>query len=130
MASNPPFQVEDTNEDFFDKLVNDGDDDYTLVWRSLLDSMASWDHGSGGAPGVKEVWWTTFATEPAENDGNGFGSYNDFFTEFGDSYVDQIGKGCNLVSQKQNVVLSSNNVIDDSMHRKNVYDYSNQFQDV
>ncbi|CAH1417535.1 unnamed protein product [Lactuca virosa] len=53
-----------------------------------LDSTGSWDHGSGGAPGVKEVQWTTFATEPVENDGNGFRSYNDFFTEFGDSSMD------------------------------------------
>ncbi|XP_024985176.1 protein transport protein SEC16B homolog isoform X2 [Cynara cardunculus var. scolymus] len=28
MASNPPFLVEDTDEDFFDKLVNDDDDDF------------------------------------------------------------------------------------------------------
>ncbi|EOY24331.1 RGPR-related, putative isoform 1 [Theobroma cacao] len=32
MASNPPFQVEDqTDEDFFDKLVNDDDDDENMV---------------------------------------------------------------------------------------------------
>ncbi|CAI9274231.1 unnamed protein product [Lactuca saligna] len=217
MASNPPFQVEDTDEDFFDKLVDDDDDDYKVTPLSSettkladgndsddakafanlgisdvgtgledlgkvgeacssidgdtkhastdtfldhgrplvssnsfafdsvseepntevagleepLGSTASWDHGSGGGPGVKEVQWAAFATEPAENDGNGFGSYNDFFTEFGDSSVDQIGKGGNLVSLEQNVVMSgSSNVVDDSMHRKNVNDYSNQFQEV
>ena len=44
MASNPPFQVEDqTDEDFFDKLVNDDDDDVDLkvTATSSLASTAS-----------------------------------------------------------------------------------------
>lgn len=211
MASNPPFQVEDTDEDFFDKLVDDDDDDYkvtplpsettkladgndsddakafanlgisdvgagledlgkvgvgkeeeassstngnikhsstetcidpghplvssnSFAFDSLgeepnpevtgleerLDSTAGWDHGSGG---VKEVQWAAFSTEPVDSGGNGFGSYSDFFTEFEESSVDQIGKEGSLVSQEHNIVSS---VVDDSMHRKNV----DQSQDV
>ncbi|MCD7467026.1 hypothetical protein HAX54_004198 [Datura stramonium] len=37
MASNPPFQVEDTDEDFFDKLVNDDDDiDFKVTASSTV----------------------------------------------------------------------------------------------
>ncbi|XP_024993796.1 protein transport protein SEC16A homolog isoform X2 [Cynara cardunculus var. scolymus] len=222
MASNPPFQVEDTDEDFFDKLVDDVDDykvtplfsqrtnladgsdsDDAKVFASLgisnvgtgiedsgkvgkledeedikahssmngdvnnestdtcidpaqrlvsssyfafgsaseepkteateleepLDSAASWNHGPGGAPGVKVVQWTAF-TEPVESGSNGFGSYNDFFSEFGDNSVDQVGKGGNLVSGAQNFILGSSSVVDDSLHTENVNDYSHQFHEV
>ncbi|KAL4570944.1 hypothetical protein LXL04_026609 [Taraxacum kok-saghyz] len=206
MASNPPFQVEDTDEDFFDKLVNDDDDDYKLGPLSsettkiadgndsddakafanlgisdvatvledlgkvgageeeeaingdakhtstdhghllatsksfafdsvseepnievaaLEDYRGSLDDGCGGVT-VKEVQWTAFGAEAVESEGNGFGSYNDFFTEIGDSCADEIvGKGGKLVSEEQKVV---SDVVDDSisMHRKNV----DEFQDL
>ncbi|XP_057786972.1 protein transport protein SEC16B homolog [Salvia miltiorrhiza] len=36
-----------------------------------------------GAAGVKEVAWSAFNADSVQNDSNGFGSYSDFFTEFG-----------------------------------------------
>lgn len=157
MASNPPpFQVEDqTDEDFFDKLVdddfgpgesgrklsegNDSDDakafanlsigdvgsafedsggevgfgeksakgfveddaedtnsliaSNTVALDSLIeshndekgselrsDSMVDKSNGSDG-PGVKEVGWSSFHADSAQNGGHGFGSYSDFFSE-------------------------------------------------
>ncbi|KAL3645591.1 hypothetical protein CASFOL_010771 [Castilleja foliolosa] len=38
---------------------------------------------SGPPPGVKEVGWSAFHADPAGNDGSGFGSYSDFFSELG-----------------------------------------------
>ncbi|KAL3619398.1 hypothetical protein CASFOL_036968 [Castilleja foliolosa] len=38
---------------------------------------------SGGPPGVKEVGWSAFHADSAGNDGSGFGSYSDFFSELG-----------------------------------------------
>ncbi|KAL2233005.1 protein transport protein SEC16B homolog [Sesamum indicum] len=39
--------------------------------------------GESGTPGVKEVGWSAFHADSAKGDGNGFGSYSDFFTELG-----------------------------------------------
>ncbi|KAL0409369.1 UNVERIFIED_CONTAM: protein transport protein SEC16A [Sesamum radiatum] len=39
--------------------------------------------GELGAPGVKEVGWSAFHADSTKGDGNGFGSYSDFFTELG-----------------------------------------------
>ncbi|KAI3713300.1 hypothetical protein L1987_71875 [Smallanthus sonchifolius] len=246
MASNPPFQVEDTDEDFFDKLVNDDDDDgykvtslseatnladgegfddakafanlgisdvgagvedlgkvgigeeelvngdiehesttntlvasssfafdtmgeepnvevseleepldstataHTLVYSNSfafdslnevpntdasgleepLDSTASGNHGSVDAPGVKEVQWAAFTAKPVENGSNGFGSYSDFFTEFGDDLVEQKGERGDLVSSQQNVVSGSSSVVDDSLHMENSSYNSHQFQEL
>ncbi|KAL3497493.1 hypothetical protein ACH5RR_040225 [Cinchona calisaya] len=199
MASNPPFQVEDqTDEDFFDKLVNDDDDDsvdFKVTGMSSLESTASgpvftdgnesdevkafanlsinegdnsekndnkmgiddlggefesepnWEvkevsgcakgftgvegvvedsngvledasnslqfagvvqsnndnvgtedssdtnlgKGSASALDVKEVQWSAFSADRAENDNNGFGSYSDFFTELGENVAGDLG---------------------------------------
>ncbi|MCD9646497.1 hypothetical protein HAX54_036369 [Datura stramonium] len=49
MASNPPFQVEDqTDEDFFDKLVNDDDDDYRVMMPNSGVDGISGDTGKEG----------------------------------------------------------------------------------
>ncbi|GER30499.1 COPII coat assembly protein sec16 [Striga asiatica] len=46
-----------------------------------------------GAPGVKEVDWSAFADSAKNDDGKGFGSYSDFFSEFeGDNTGDAFGK--------------------------------------
>ncbi|KAM7525569.1 hypothetical protein LguiA_015471 [Lonicera macranthoides] len=51
-------------------------------------SLAS--EGSGSASsGVKEVQWSAFSNDAVQNGSNGFGSYSDFFGEFGDSAVEQ-----------------------------------------
>ncbi|PHT39511.1 hypothetical protein CQW23_18365 [Capsicum baccatum] len=43
-------------------------------------------HASGtSSSGVKEVGWSAFNADPVTNDGSGFGSYMDFFSELGDS---------------------------------------------
>ncbi|KAL1559714.1 protein transport protein SEC16B [Salvia divinorum] len=61
--------------------------------------------GSGiGAPGVKEVAWSAFNAESVQNDSNGFGSYSDFFTEFGgenpsDAFSNTLGVTSNNGSQ-------------------------------
>ncbi|XP_071726385.1 protein transport protein SEC16B homolog [Rutidosis leptorrhynchoides] len=208
MASNPSFMVEDTDEDFFDKLVDD-DDDYkvstltsvkennavvnddndsdeakafanlsisdsgtgiedlsplvtndlkdepvnstnvesshlvysnsfafdnvnegldngNLQLEELLDSTESenpnQNHGSGGTAGVKEVQWSAFASDSVTNGRGAFGSYPDFFTEFGNGSIDQIGKEDNLVSSELNSVVKS------SLQVKNVDDHLQTFQ--
>ncbi|KAL0446307.1 UNVERIFIED_CONTAM: protein transport protein SEC16A [Sesamum latifolium] len=144
MASGPPpFQVEDTtDEDFFDKLVNDDDDiDFKVTTTSsasvpLFSSNGNESHevkafanlrideidnnenedggaevlsdttvvskssGESGAPGVKEVGWSAFHADSAKGDGNGFGSYSDFFTELGgeksdDAFGEMVGHTIN-----------------------------------
>ncbi|KAL4565648.1 hypothetical protein LXL04_029751 [Taraxacum kok-saghyz] len=72
----------------------------------------TWYHESGGASGAKEVQWSSFTTDPLHNTGNSFGSYSDFFTEFGDNSVHQ-SKTENYLSNQVN----SNN------------DNSNQYQE-
>lgn len=215
MASNPPFQVEDqTDEDFFDKLVDDDDDDYkptpslNLVdgndsdeakafanlsitdtgpgigssrnevkgdvtdggvevsgdedlkgkvvgsssnptGSSLVSSnsfafdgvfecdkgVAEADGTSGftesgnagsGASGVKEVQWSAFSADPAQNGSNGFGSFSDFFTEIGDSSVEPIGKGNDLVSESKVV---SGSEVGNSAFVENANEYAHQFQE-
>lgn len=63
----------------FDSVSEELDTEVGL--EKPLDFIASWDHGSGGALGVKEVHWITFATKPIENDGDWFRSYNCFWCQ-------------------------------------------------
>ncbi|CAH1415024.1 unnamed protein product [Lactuca virosa] len=63
-----------------------------------LDFTASWDHGSGGALGVKEVRWITFANKPVENDGNWFGSYNYFWCQGFENHRPETFDSCNSVA--------------------------------
>ncbi|ANM69872.1 RGPR-like protein [Arabidopsis thaliana] len=58
------------------------------VVRSEVDDMALTETGKesnivdgSGSPGVKEVDWGSFYADSSVNDGGGFGSYSDFFTE-------------------------------------------------
>ncbi|XP_057977476.1 protein transport protein SEC16B homolog [Malania oleifera] len=169
MASRPPLQVEDqTDEDFFDKLVDDdfagtesgpglpeGDDsDEAKAFANLsigevgtdLDDSSSGEskareiHGGaalvdshaegsdslvksnsfgldgvtesnndstefGGrsdstvndgigsaASGIKEVQWSSFNADPAQNGNDGFGSYSDFFSDLGENSREFPGK--------------------------------------
>ncbi|KAL7144028.1 hypothetical protein ABFS83_08G231200 [Erythranthe nasuta] len=56
------------------KSSGEGLSDATVVSKSSDESVA---------PGVKEVGWSAFHSDPAENGGSGFGSYSEFFTELG-----------------------------------------------
>ncbi|KAI3453486.1 hypothetical protein Pfo_010149 [Paulownia fortunei] len=56
------------------KSSGEGFSDTTVVSKSS---------GESGAPGVKEVGWSAFHADSAGNDGSGFGSYSDFFSELG-----------------------------------------------
>lgn len=63
-------------------------------------TMVSKSSGGSGAPGVKEVDWSAFHADSIENDSNGFGSYSDFFGEFGG---DNAGDAfCNMVGDSSN----------------------------
>ncbi|KAF8108415.1 hypothetical protein N665_0109s0040 [Sinapis alba] len=58
-------------------------------------------------PGIKELDWGSFGADSSLNDGRGFGSYSDFFTEFdghlqGKAEVDVVAGG-NLVSNDTSV---------------------------
>ncbi|KAL8539743.1 hypothetical protein ACS0TY_001381 [Phlomoides rotata] len=46
-------------------------------------AMVNESSGGSGAPGVKELDWSAFHADSTQNDINGFGSYSDFFGEFG-----------------------------------------------
>ncbi|KAG8382433.1 hypothetical protein BUALT_Bualt05G0076800 [Buddleja alternifolia] len=62
--------------------------DTTVVSKSSSEdfsdtTVVSKSSGGSGAPGVKEVGWSAFQADSAQNDSNGFGSYSDFFSELG-----------------------------------------------
>ncbi|KAL0693265.1 hypothetical protein Bca4012_060445 [Brassica carinata] len=62
-----------------------------------LDKPLSESNESGSPGVIKEVDWGSFCADPSVNDGAGFGSYSDFFTELEGSTVDVVNAG-NLVS--------------------------------
>ncbi|KAK4422899.1 protein transport protein SEC16B [Sesamum alatum] len=78
--------------------------DTTVVSKSSGESFSdttvvSKTSGELGAPGVKEVGWSAFHADSTK-DGNGFGSYSDFFTELegekgGDAFGDVVGHTMN-----------------------------------
>uniref|UniRef100_A0A5B7AAT1 Protein transport protein sec16 n=1 Tax=Davidia involucrata TaxID=16924 RepID=A0A5B7AAT1_DAVIN len=69
----------------FDSLIESSND--AIGSEVTSDSTTSKRSGSAGS-GVKEVQWTAFNTDSAQNGSNGFGSYSDFFCELGDSAAD------------------------------------------
>ncbi|KAL3818228.1 hypothetical protein ACJIZ3_004133 [Penstemon smallii] len=82
--------------------------DATVVSKSSVES---------GASGVKEVGWNAFHADLDQNSGNGFGSYSDFFDEFGgnnagDEFENLVGvssdNGPQVASEKDVHVESSN----------------------
>lgn len=86
-----------------------------------------------GAAGVKEVAWSAFNADSVQNDSNGFGSYSDFFTEFG------VGNAGDAVSN--NVGVTSKNgpqdAIGNDVHGSSYVDnadnygqYNNEHNDV
>ncbi|XP_074317401.1 protein transport protein SEC16B homolog [Silene latifolia] len=188
MASNPPFELEDqTDEDFFDKLVDDDDDDgvvsgsgvgvgvvkaFTNLSVSVVDlgnvglatevgssveengglesvdaveeqvfdrevssslplsGSFSFDNGlleedkvrvleeekgvaeeSSGSPGgVKQVQWSAFAGSD-DHDSGGFGSFNDFLTDFGQGEVENVqSNGSGMFGNETIVNAATGNV--------------------
>ncbi|KAJ0252772.1 Protein transport protein SEC16B [Hirschfeldia incana] len=83
-----------------------GDDNVVRSDKRLLSERVEESNGSG-SPVVKEVDWGSFCADSSANDGRGFGSYSDFFTELegsastgnlqGKAEVDVVNAG-NLVS--------------------------------
>ncbi|KAJ4953350.1 hypothetical protein NE237_030182 [Protea cynaroides] len=71
-----------SNSFAFDNAIETND----VVERVNLapDSITSKSSGSKGTS-VKEVQWSVFHTDSAQQSGSGFGSYSDFFTEFGNN---------------------------------------------
>ncbi|KAK6138635.1 hypothetical protein DH2020_027621 [Rehmannia glutinosa] len=80
----------------FDNLMNQTENedgaaevlsDTTVVSKSSDESFSDTSVVSkscdSGVQGVKEVGWNAFHADSAGNDGNGFGSYSDFFSELG-----------------------------------------------
>ncbi|KZV45340.1 hypothetical protein F511_04078 [Dorcoceras hygrometricum] len=84
---------EPKNEDEIAEVLSDT----TLMSKSSGDRLSdatvvSKSSGELGAPGVKEMDWSAFHSDSNKNDGNGFGSYSDFFTELaGDDAGDAWG---------------------------------------
>ncbi|ESQ45981.1 hypothetical protein EUTSA_v10000734mg [Eutrema salsugineum] len=80
-----------------------------------------------GSPGVKEVDWGSFYADSSVNDGHGFGSYSDFFTELdgstgnlqGKAEVDVVAAG-NFVSNPTNLSVGLNNSAGFEQHQGEV----------
>ncbi|XP_010494987.1 PREDICTED: protein transport protein SEC16A homolog isoform X3 [Camelina sativa] len=62
-----------------------------------------------GSPGVKEVDWGSFCADSSANDGRGFGSYSDFFTELDGPAGDLQGKAEVAVATGGNLVSNDTN---------------------
>lgn len=91
-------------------------------------AMVNKSSGGSGAPGVKEVDWSAFHADSTQNDINGFGSYSDFFGEFGgddsgDAFSNLVGDS----SKNGPQVVTSNDLhgstyLDGSYHQEQVND--------
>ncbi|XP_073287925.1 protein transport protein SEC16B homolog [Primulina huaijiensis] len=80
--------------------------------------VVSKSSGESGAPGVKEMDWSAFHSDSNKNDGNGFGSYSDFFTELGgDNAGDAWGNLGNNLETGPNI--TTGNAVHGSAHMKN-----------
>lgn len=69
--------------------------------RSDSTVSKSSESGSGG---VKEVQWSLFYTDSAQNGSNGFGSYSDFFNDVSGIAQDTTGKVVENLSTEPNIV--------------------------
>ncbi|KAG8374729.1 hypothetical protein BUALT_Bualt10G0026200 [Buddleja alternifolia] len=88
------------------KRAGDGFLDTAVVGKNTGDSFSDMtvvnkNTDGSGSPGVKEVQWSAFhADDSVQSDTNGFGSYSDFFSEFGgdnvgDAFGNMRGDGSN-----------------------------------
>ncbi|KAK4434985.1 protein transport protein SEC16B [Sesamum alatum] len=66
------------------EVLSDGAEVSTSTREGFSDATTeSKSSGGSRAPGVKEVEWSAFHADSAQNDSNGFGSYSDFLSDFG-----------------------------------------------
>ncbi|KAI3689683.1 hypothetical protein L2E82_47648 [Cichorium intybus] len=93
--------------------------------ETQFDSTTSQYQGTVIASGVKEVQWSSFTSEPLKNTNNTFGSYSDFFTEFGDNPVHQ-----SKVDNFSNNVSNSNNDNSHQFQQGQSYTTSTDGQDL
>ncbi|XP_076881388.1 protein transport protein SEC16B homolog [Bidens hawaiensis] len=88
-------------EDNHSGKLGTGDVPTEIENRNDYTEVENWNNGIGGTAagggGVKQVQWSDF----------GSGSYPDFFNEFGDDSVEQIGKEDNFVSGESNGVVDN-----------------------
>ncbi|XP_023635307.1 protein transport protein SEC16A homolog isoform X2 [Capsella rubella] len=96
-----PFVNSDANKLKEDHVVRSEVDDFPLPDTAKESKVVD----GSGSPGVKEVDWGSFYADSSANDGRGFGSYSDFFTELDGAAGNVQGKeevavptGGNLVS--------------------------------
>ncbi|KAG7536061.1 Sec16 central conserved domain [Arabidopsis suecica] len=94
------------------KLRDDDD-----VVRSEVDDMPLTETAKesnivdgSGSPGVKEVGWGSFYADSSVNDGRGFGSYSDFFTELDGTAGDLQGQAEVAVATGGNLVANATSV--------------------
>ncbi|XP_010530052.1 PREDICTED: protein transport protein SEC16B homolog [Tarenaya hassleriana] len=64
--------------------------------------------GSGGS-GIKEVGWSSFYMDSSVNNGQGFGSYSDFLSQFEEDAVDSQGKAKEYITGGGNIVSNNSN---------------------
>ncbi|CAE6213970.1 unnamed protein product [Arabidopsis arenosa] len=93
-----------------DDVVRSGVDDMPLTETAKESNIVD----GSGSPGVKEVGWGSFYADSSVNDGCGFGSYSDFFTELDGTAGDLQGQaevalatGGNLVANATSVGLDN-----------------------
>ncbi|XP_073042971.1 protein transport protein SEC16B homolog isoform X1 [Primulina eburnea] len=100
---------EPKNEDEIAEVLSDS----TFMGKSsgerLSDAtVVSKSSAESGSPGVKEMDWSAFHSDSNKNDGNGFGSYSDFFTELGgDNAGDAWGNVGDSLDTVPNVTIGS-----------------------
>ncbi|GFP93063.1 protein transport protein sec16b homolog [Phtheirospermum japonicum] len=93
-------------------------------------TMLSKSSGGTEAPGVKEVGWSAFRADSAQNDGNGFGSYSDFFSKFegdntGDDFAHMVGD-----TSKNGTLGDTGNALHGSSYVDNSNKYNGGCNDV
>ncbi|KAK6137711.1 hypothetical protein DH2020_028546 [Rehmannia glutinosa] len=94
------------------KGMDEGSSDVTVLSKS-----------GSGAYGIKEVDWSAFHADSGQNDSNGFGSYSDFFTEFGgDNAGDAFGNTVGDTSKNGPQVTTGNDA-----HGSSHVDNSNNY---
>ncbi|CAH8277946.1 unnamed protein product [Arabidopsis lyrata] len=89
-----------------DDVVRSGVDDMPLTETAKESNIVD----GSGSPGVKEVGWGSFYADSSVNDGRGFGSYSDFFTELDGTAGDLQGQAEVAVATGGNLVANATSV--------------------
>lgn len=91
--------------------------------------MLSKTTSGSGAPGVKEVAWSAFNADPAQKDSNGFGSYSDFFSEFGEDNAADAFSSTVGVNSKNGLQDATGNDVHGSTYVDNSNNYGQYNKD-